>query len=451
MKEVPLDKIVMEDRFRTDLGAIGQLVESIREKGVIQSITVAPLPGGMYKLLAGGRRFEASKILQLKTIPAIIREVDGEIDEREIELIENVFRKDMTWPERSRLIERIDTLCREKNIEWSQRNTGEIMNMGAATVNRDIQLAKALRIIPELEKEAQTPDQAFKMLKQLEENAITEELRTRQAAAVANPTALNRGLTDMLKIADANYCIGDVFAGLSELRSNGVVHLIECDPPYGIDLTEQKRSREEPTSNVRSYNEIPAEAYPGFLRRICKELYRVANEHSWLIFWYGPTWHTDVKAAIMEAGWKVDDIPAIWNKGHGQTMQPAFNLARAYEPFFIARKGVPAVIKQGRANVFTFPPVAGQRKYHPTERPLPLMEAILETFVPTRANILVPFLGSGVTLRACYKLGCTGWGFDKSGEYKDKFMLAVESDTRALDNEDGEVVYTDEGTGEDDE
>ena len=432
LKMIRMDRIKVGERFRVDLGDIADLAESIKDKGVIQPITVSPLEGGYYELLAGCRRYTAGKLAELQTIPALIREIEGEIDLREIELIENVWRKDPEWDERARLIKRLDKLCREKDIEWSSRRTAQLLNRGAASVSRDLQLAAALEIMPELAQQP-TQDQAFKLLKAVEEQAIVGELRRRQHDSVTQDKMIDKGLQTMLKIADTNYRVLDTFAGMAELKSKGMINLIECDPPYGIDLTEQKRGNEEATSSVRSYNEVPSEAYEGFLSRLSKELFRVAGEHCWLVFWYGPTWHTQVKHALGEAGWLVDDIPCIWNKRHGQTMQPNFHFGRAYEPFFLARKGTPAIFKPGRANVFDFPPVAAQKKYHPTERPIALMESLLESLVSIRSVVFVPFLGSGVTLRACYRLGLPGWGYDMSSEYKDKFMLAVEEDTRDLD------------------
>lgn len=429
---IRMDRIKVGERFRVDLGDIGDLAESIKDKGVIQPITVSPLEGGHYQLLAGCRRYTASKLAELETIPALIREIEGELDLREIELVENVWRKDPTWDERAKLVKRLDTLCREKDIEWSGRRTAQLLNRGLGSVSRDLQLASAMEIMPELASQP-TLDQAFKLLKAVEEQAIVGELRRRQHDSVTQDKMIDKGLQTMLKIADRNYRIIDVFAGMAELKAKGMINLIECDPPYGIDLTEQKRGNEEATSSVRTYNEIAPEAYEGFLSRLCKELFRVAGEHCWLVFWYGPTWHTQVNHALREAGWVVDDIPCIWYKRHGQTMQPNYHFGRAYEPFFLARKGTPAIFKPGRANVFDFPPVAAQKKYHPTERPIALMEAILESLVSIRSAVFIPFVGSGVTLRACYKLGMLGWGYDITGEYKDKFMLAVEEDTRELD------------------
>ena len=438
LRFIKLSDIEVGERFRVDLGNIEDLAESIKDKGVLQPITVAPSGKGKYALLAGGRRYAASTKAGLKDIPALVKEVEGEIDAREVELIENVFRLDMHWSERDRLIYRIDQLCREKNVEWSGRRTAQLLGQGVTSVARSLTLAKALETIPELA-EQDTQQQAEKLLHHMAERHVVAELRGRQQAEMeredSNPNTAKKGMKYMLSLADANYRVGDTFAGMAEMKTNGMINLIECDPPYGIDLGEVKMGRENATSNVRNYNEIPTEAYKGFLNRLAKELYRVAGQHCWLVFWYGPTWHTDVRAALEGAGWKVDSIPAIWTKGAGQTMQPNVNLARTYEPFFLARKGNPAIFKPGRANVFNFPPTPANKKYHPTERPLPLMEEILDTLVPVRSVVFCPFLGSGVTLRACYRLGIAGWGYDLSGEYKDRFMLAVEEDTRQLDAE----------------
>ena len=90
------------------------------------------------------------------------------------------------------------------------------------------------------------------------------------------------------------------------------------------------------------------------------------------------------------------------------------------------------MVERGRSNVFSFAGVAGQKKYHPTERPVGLIEEILSTLTAGLSIVFVPFLGSGATLRACYNLGLKAFGSDLNGEYKSKFMLAVEEDARKL-------------------
>jgi DNA modification methylase len=219
---------------------------------------------------------------------------------------------------------------------------------------------------------------------------------------------------------------------MEKMRSNGNIQIIECDPPYGIDLNDQKASKSSVDSNVHSYEEVPRESYPAFLATLTKELYRVAGKDCWLVFWFGPTWHQLVLDCLRDAGWVVDEIPAVWTKNQGQTLQPEYYFARAYEPFFLCRKGKPVMVERGRLNVFNFAGVPGKAKYHPTQRPTELIKEIFTTLGAGRQHVFVPFLGSGATLLTCYELGYDGFGFDLNPEYKDKFLLAVEDQTRKL-------------------
>lgn len=429
---IDYDKIVCEDRAREDMGDLKTLAESISEKGVIQPITVRALPDGRFRLLAGGRRWAASGMVQLKKVPALIRTRrvdDEEIDSLEIELLENKARKDFTFREEAALVKRIHDTCAKKNMNWSARKTAQVMGHDhAMNVSRSLKVAEALEHMPELVEDCKTQDDVLKRIKSLEEKVVVQELRKRQEQTMA------RGMGDMLKIAKANYRIGDALKELAALPSGLMFHLIEVDPPYGIDLNEQKK-QENIGNLVETYKEVDLKAYPAFLQTVARETYRVAYKDAWMIFWYGPTHHQLVLDSLRQAGWEVDDIPGIWNKGHGQTNAPEIYLARSYEPFFICRKGKPVLAKRGRANVFSQSPVAAVKKYHPTERPVELMEELLSTFGIVGQGVLIPFLGSGVTLRACYKLGMKGMGWDLNGEYKDKFLLAVEDDTRKLDAE----------------
>lgn len=428
LKFVKLADIKEGSRFRQDYGNLDDLVASIREKGVIQPITLS----NELELVSGGRRYRAARQAGLTEIPALLRDIKGEVGLRELELLENLMRKDLTWAEEDALILEIDRLYKLQKTDWSGRKTAFLLGKGTTTVARALERAVAVERFPEL-KDLKTADEAHKVVKKLEEEVIVRELRSRHQSQT-----LDKGIKAMLQLADQSYKIGDTFRGLTELRSDGKIDIIECDPPYGIDLTEVKRGKEELTSNVRTYNEVPKEAYASFLDKLSRELFRVAAPNAWLIFWYGPTWHTQVFNALCAAGWQTDDIPCIWVKTQGQTNAPEVYLARAYEPFFLARKGRPILAKRGRLNVFNFAGEAGQSKYHPTQRPLALMEEVLSTVGIDLQNVLVPFLGSGVTLRAAYKLGMRATGWDLSGEYKDRFMLDIETDARNL-TKDGEV------------
>ena len=79
-----------------DESALDDLVESIREKGVLQPLLVRPNPkkSGEYEIIAGERRFRASKKAGLTQVPVIIKDFDDKTA-LEVALIENLQREDL--------------------------------------------------------------------------------------------------------------------------------------------------------------------------------------------------------------------------------------------------------------------------------------------------------------------------------------------------------------------
>jgi len=74
--------------------ALRELASSIKELGVIQPITVRKLEGNKFQVVSGERRFRASKLIGLKTIPAYIRLANDQ-EMLEMALVENIQRKDL--------------------------------------------------------------------------------------------------------------------------------------------------------------------------------------------------------------------------------------------------------------------------------------------------------------------------------------------------------------------
>ncbi|WP_053975546.1 ParB/RepB/Spo0J family partition protein [Mangrovimonas xylaniphaga] len=74
--------------------ALRELATSIKELGVIQPITVRKLDFNKYQLVSGERRFRASKLLGLETIPAYIR-IANDQESLEMALVENIQRQDL--------------------------------------------------------------------------------------------------------------------------------------------------------------------------------------------------------------------------------------------------------------------------------------------------------------------------------------------------------------------
>jgi ParB family chromosome partitioning protein len=94
---LPLSKIeprTQQPREVFEEDALQTLAESIARYGVIQPITVRPLSSGFYQIIAGERRWRASKMAGLTKIPAIIRSLDTQ-NRLELSIIENAQREDL--------------------------------------------------------------------------------------------------------------------------------------------------------------------------------------------------------------------------------------------------------------------------------------------------------------------------------------------------------------------
>lgn len=140
-----------QPRKHFDEHALSELAESIREHGVLQPIIVAPHKTG-YEIIAGERRWRASKIAGIKTIPAVIREKEL-IQKLQIALIENVQRVDLSPLEQALSIENL-----HQQFNLSYQEIAKKLGKAAPTINNIVRLL-------------QLPDNARKAL---QENRITE-------------------------------------------------------------------------------------------------------------------------------------------------------------------------------------------------------------------------------------------------------------------------------------
>ena len=95
---IPLDRIEPnpeQPRLAFNEESLQELAASVREHGILQPILVRPLEGGRYQLIAGERRWRASKLADLDSIPALIEEIDDDTA-LEIAIIENLQREDIS-------------------------------------------------------------------------------------------------------------------------------------------------------------------------------------------------------------------------------------------------------------------------------------------------------------------------------------------------------------------
>jgi len=94
---IPIEQLQPNaDQPRKDRGEMKGLVDSVREKGVLEPLLVRHIPGSQkYMIIAGERRYHAARSAGLREIPCIEKDAD-EAETLELALIENLQRKDLT-------------------------------------------------------------------------------------------------------------------------------------------------------------------------------------------------------------------------------------------------------------------------------------------------------------------------------------------------------------------
>jgi ParB family chromosome partitioning protein len=97
IQQVSLGSVVpspLQPRKNFAADALNELVESIRQHGIIQPLIVRPLSEGRYELIAGERRLRAARIAGLKTVPVLLKAA-GHQSSLEMALVENIQREDI--------------------------------------------------------------------------------------------------------------------------------------------------------------------------------------------------------------------------------------------------------------------------------------------------------------------------------------------------------------------
>ena len=197
-----------QPRLAFDEASLNELAASIREHGVLQPILVRPLDAMRFQLIAGERRWRASVIAGLDTIPALIEEIDDDTA-LEISIIENLQREDLSPLDEAAMYDR---MVREHG--YSIRKLADKLGKDKGYLENRLRLADAppeVRELVSLRKD--TLSHAYELMKvedarkrrRLVEQVLAGELtlvklrdkiegrRTR----VARPTAVAAPATDV--------------------------------------------------------------------------------------------------------------------------------------------------------------------------------------------------------------------------------------------------------------
>jgi len=139
LRQIKIDQIYIDPdqpRKAFDNEALEELAASIKEHGVIQPIIVTPHHGG-YQIVAGERRYRASKIAGLDKIPALVRTLTNQ-HKLELSLIENLQRKDLNVMEIATAYLKLRDQFNLSNEDIGKR----VGNVSCSTVGNRLRLLK---------------------------------------------------------------------------------------------------------------------------------------------------------------------------------------------------------------------------------------------------------------------------------------------------------------------
>jgi len=137
LKAIPLDRLQRgKYQPRRDIHpeALEELAESIKAQGVMQPIVVRPIAEDQYEIIAGERRWRASQLVGLDTIPAVIRDVPDETAIA-LALIENLQREDLNPIEEALALKRF-----QEEFELTQQEVAEAVGKSRTAVTNILRL-----------------------------------------------------------------------------------------------------------------------------------------------------------------------------------------------------------------------------------------------------------------------------------------------------------------------
>ena len=126
-----------QPRENFDIEELENLAASIREHGVIQPLIVAPGQNGIYILIAGERRLQASRKAGLKTVPVVIRHANDQ-QLLELALVENVQRADLNAIEEAEAYQHL-----EKEFKLSHESIAARVGKNRSTIANTVRLLEA--------------------------------------------------------------------------------------------------------------------------------------------------------------------------------------------------------------------------------------------------------------------------------------------------------------------
>lgn len=159
-----------QPRKTFDRTALEELADSIRQHGVLQPLLVRPLPNGAYQLVAGERRWRASRLAELKEVPVIIKELT-DTEAMEIAIIENLQREDLNPIEEAEGLQTLIDKC-----GFTQEEVATSVGKSRPAITNALRLLKLPEDVREMTKKGEISAGHARALLSFDSPALMQEV-----------------------------------------------------------------------------------------------------------------------------------------------------------------------------------------------------------------------------------------------------------------------------------
>jgi ParB/RepB/Spo0J family partition protein len=413
-----------DSRQRRKLEPDPALQQSIKRVGLINPIIITK----DYQLIAGERRWEACKALNMQII-AVRWFEDLNIDElKVVELEENIKRKDLTWQDSTRAIAELHFLYGKKDPAWNQRMTAEALSIDAGHVSNTLLVATHLKD-PRVAK-ATSVNEARNLIRRRKEREDETEINDMAIFArgmvigetgkpssllqnVVTPQTQVQALPEPEIAVEASWSRAAVERAIRQENflewapnyTGMSFNLIHCDFPYGANVFDGA-GQFKPEDQEGAYSDQAVD-YWTLTECLIKNLDHLLSPLGHIMFWLSP------KPAVMARTMRLFEAngpsiefypyPLIWHKSDNSGIVGDSQRwpRHTYEAALLAYRGRRPLVRTV-ADSYSGP---GDRKLHPSCKPEPMLRHFFAALVDGNTRFLDPTCGAASSLRAAESLG----------------------------------------------
>jgi site-specific DNA-methyltransferase (adenine-specific) len=204
---------------------------------------------------------------------------------------------------------------------------------------------------------------------------------------------------------------GDCLELMKDLP-DGSIDLVLTDPPYLINYKTNRRKDKTHRFCKPIINDNNDQLIIDFIY----ESYRVLKDNTAFYCFCSPDTVEFFKYSIQQAGFKIKNI-IVWVKNNWTAGDLKAQYGKQYELIIYANKGRRELNGKRISDVWYFDRVAGKKQLHQNQKPLELIQQIIEKSSKENDLVLDPFMGSGSTGVACINTNRNFIGIEKDETY----------------------------------